>query len=283
MDDKQNKDEAKKDEHEELALPPLSELTALVLDAADAANDSAHTTAEALVKLDQFIRMGKETTSSIKRAPAIFAAVMLAMGVMVTVVLAVVLTKIQERTEILAATTAQETLQLKKLSEAYNKMNEVNNTLLKFDGVAAEVTDRAVNTLREQTKRDREALQDLEVRRINEAAEKFKSALAEGSGKVKPMVPEDRQRLAEIQTRLDHIESQLAELPKANAAAASHASQPAKPAKVSLPDDQLLVIKTLATDMAAMRKDINALNAMEAKRAREPVAGVPKYHQDGSN
>lgn len=276
-------DKTQKDEHLELQPPPLSELTALVLDAADAANDSAHTTAEALVKLDQFIRMGKETTASIKRAPAIFAAVMLAIGVMVTVTLAVVLTKIQERTEILAATTAQQTLQLKKLAESYNKMNEVNNTLLKFDGVAAEVTDRAVNTLREQTKRDREALQDLEVRRINEAAEKFKASLMESSGKIKPMVPEDAKRLAEIQARLEHIETQLADLPKVTAAAASHTSQPLKASKVSLPDDQLQVIKTLAADMAAMRKDINAINAAEAKRAKEPVNGVPKYSKDTSN
>jgi len=274
-----------KEANDDVQSPPLSELTALVLDAADAANDSAHTTAEALVKLDQFIRMGKETTASIKRAPAIFAAVMLAMGVMVTVTLAIVLTKIQERTEILAATTAQQTLQLKKLSESYNKMNEVNNTLLKFDGVAAEVTDRAVNTLREQTKRDREAIQDLEVRRINEAAEKFKNSLMENSGKIKPMVPEDAKRLSDIQARLDHIEAQLAELPKiaAAASAASHAAPLAKATKVSLPDDQLQVIKSMASDMAAMRKDINTLNAAEAKRAKEPVNGVPRYVKDSGN
>jgi ribosomal protein S13 len=279
MDDKNTNKEATN----EIQAPPLSELTALVLDAADAANDSAHTTAEALIKLDQFIKMGRETTASIKRAPAIFAAVMLAIGVMVTVTLAVVLTKIQERTEILAATTAQQTLQLKKLSESYNKMNEVNNTLLKFDGVAAEVTDRAVNTLREQTKRDREALQDLEVRRINEAAEKFKNSLMETSGKIKPMVPEDAKRLSEIQARLEHIESQLAGLPKiAAAASAAQTTAPPKAIKVSLPDEQVQVIKSMAADLAAMRKEVNALNAAEARRSKEPVPGVPKYVKDAN-
>ena len=258
-------DKTTPENHDELQPPPLSELTALVLDAADAANDSAHTTAEALVKLDQFIKMGRETTESVKRAPAIFAAVMLAMGVMIAVTLAVVLTKIQERAEILTATTAQETLQLKKLTEAYNKMNEVNNTLLKFDGVAAEVTDRAVNTLREQTKRDREALQDLEVRRINEAAEKFRAAIFETSGKVKPMVPEDAKRLTEIDGRLEKIEEKLNELPKIAAAANHPTSSTPKAVKVGLPDDQLQMIKSLATDMAALRKDVNAINAQEAK------------------
>jgi hypothetical protein len=272
--------DTKNDEHhDDLQPPPLSELTALVLDAADAANDSAHTTAEALIKLDQFIKMGRETTESIKRAPAIFAAVMLAIGMMIAVTVAVVMTKIQERTEILAATTAQQTLQLKKLTEAYNKMNEVNNTLLKFDGVAAEVTDRAVNTLREQTKRDREAIQDLEVRRINEAAEKFRAAIFETSGKVKPMVPEDAKRLAEIDARLEKIEAKLSEMPKA-ASAASRPSTAPSTVKVGLPEEQLQMIKSLATDMAALRKDVNAINAAEANRAKQPVPGVPKYHQD---
>jgi len=64
---------------------PLEQLTSLVLDAADAANDSAQSTQEAIGRLAQVVETNEETTRAVRNAPAIFGAIMLSVGIVMAV------------------------------------------------------------------------------------------------------------------------------------------------------------------------------------------------------
>ena len=76
---------------------PLETLTSLVLDAADAANDSAQSTQEAISRLSHVVDTNLDTTRALRTAPAIFGAVILSIGIAIAVVVAMVFSKLDER------------------------------------------------------------------------------------------------------------------------------------------------------------------------------------------
>ena len=82
---------------EEVAANPLETLTSLVLDAADAANDSAQITQEAVSHLSQVVATNKETTKAVRNAPAIFGAIMLSVGIVMAVVVAMAFSRLDAR------------------------------------------------------------------------------------------------------------------------------------------------------------------------------------------
>ena len=103
-------DEAKTKGAEDSATPhsPLETLTSLVLDAADAANDSAQSTQEAIKRLTQVVETNEATTRAVRNAPAIFGAIMMSVGIVMAVVVAMVFSKLNERATALDEAMAEE-------------------------------------------------------------------------------------------------------------------------------------------------------------------------------
>jgi len=261
---------------------PLETLTSLVLDAADAANDSAQATQDAISRLSQVVDTNMETTRAVRSAPAIFGAIMLSVGVVMAVVVAMVFSKLNERSAALDVAIAAQAETLGKVEQTLKGLAALESDLQKFQKIADDTTQRAVITLREQVKADRLALQQLEVRRLNEMLASLRGEMGQVPRSGASRKGDDADRLAGLErsltalmsgvtgteSRLAALEKMLKERPSANPTGDK------RPVAV-LSDAQAKDIKAAIAEIGRLKEEVAALRGLIERRTSELQSGVP--------
>lgn len=287
-----------KPESEAAPGSPLETLTSLVLDAADAANDSAQATQEVISRLSHVVDTNMETTKAVRSAPAVFGAIMLSVGIVMTVVVAMVYARLNERSAALDKAIVAQTETLEKVEQSLKSLSTLEANLEKFQKIADDTTQRAVVTLREQVKNDRVALQQLEVRRLNEMLASLRGAVAEAPRRGAPTPGDDAKRLAALEKSLTElaggvarIDSRLAAMEKQGDAriAAVERSLKERPAGAAgdkrpvavLSDAQAKDIKGVVAELARLKEEISTLRGLIERRSSELQSGVPVIRKQG--
>lgn len=278
-------DAAAESASEVVALPEAAEsepsaletLTALVLDAADAANGSAQSATEAIAQLRSAVESNRDAATSLSKAPAIFGAVTLGIGVIMAVMVAIFVTRVGHETEALQTVVNKQSAQLKQTEAALKQLAAFQDTLDDFKNVASDATQRAMVLLREQVKADRLALQQLEVRRMEEV-------IRSAGGAMQGNAQAADKGLLKVEAKLDElagskgllrVEGKLDELARAVARASQPAPAPGKAV------DSSKETKALQEQVAQLRADIAALK-VEVIRSQEAMAqkqGVPTFRK----
>ncbi len=257
---------------------PLETLTSLVLDAADAANDSAQSTHEAISRLSHVVESNLETTRAVRNAPAIFGAIMLSVGVVMAVVVAMVFSKLNERAAALDAAILAQAENIEKVETTLKSLSTLESNLEKFQTIADDTTQRAVVTLREQVKTDRLALQQLEVRRLNEMLASLRGAVAEAPRSSASRQSEESRRLAQLEKSMSALESGISRIDARFAAMEKQGdggkSSVARPVAV-LSDTQAKDLKTAVAELARLKQEIATLRDLIERRGSELQSGVP--------
>lgn len=284
----------------ETQVSPLETLTSLVLDAADAANDSAQVTSEALTRLSRVVEINEETTKAVRNAPAILGAVILGIGIVLAVVIAVIFRDLSAKSDALVATMDNQAAQIEKLNQSIKDVAHFEEVLKKYETVAEDTTQRAMVVLREQTKADRAALIDLESRRLKEI---LGSARADAAARPAAIKAEEAARAAIIERSLAKFNDvNAANLEKAisriearvnsvtvdkaiarldgrinELASAVNASRSSRAASVGLSEAQGRELRKTAEDVATLRKEVGELRALLERKAPDMQAGVPTF------
>lgn len=285
---------------------PLETLTSLVLDAADAANDSAQVTSEALARLSRVVAINEETTKAVRNAPAILGAVILGIGIVLAVVIAIIFRDLSAKSEALVATMDNQAAQIEKLNESIRNVARFEEVLKKYETVAQDTTQRAMVVLREQTKADRAALIDLESRRLKEI---LGTARADAAARPAAIKAEEAARAAIIERSLAKFNDvNAANLDKAIAriearvnavavdktiarldgrinelASAVNSSRSARSATAGLSEAQARELRKTADELAALRKDVAELRVLLERKSPDMQAGVPSFRKPGTN
>lgn len=305
-------DESKTNANEDpsAAQSPLETLTSLVLDAADAANDSAQSTQEAIKRLSQVVETNEATTRAVRNAPAIFGAIMMSVGIVMAVVVAMVFSKMNERAAALDKAIVAQAEVLEKVERTLKDLTLLESNLEKFQKIADDTTQRAVVTLREQVKTDRLALQQLEVRRLNEMLASLRGAVSaapkpaaarqseevmrlaalekavtrlEGERLVaveKSLAGLEKGKLAAVESGIAKIDSRLAAMEKASKTGDSGGAEAKRPVAV-LSDAQAKDMKTAVTELGRLKAEVAALRALIEQRTSELQSGVPAIRKGG--
>ncbi len=267
--------EAKKDAN------PLETLTSLVLDAADAANDSAQSTHEAISRLSHVVDANIDTTRTLRTAPAIFGAVILSIGIAIAVVVAMVFSKLDERAAALNQAIVTQSESLEKMEKTLKALSKLESDLQKFQKIADDTTQRAVVTLREQVKADRLAIQELEVRRLNEILASFRNAVAGAPPPGAARQSDESKRFATLEKSLggfeasiSRIDGRLTAIEKSVAARSSGDAGGKRPVAV-LSDAQAKDIKATAAEVGRLKQEIATLRELIERRTSELQSGVP--------
>ena len=255
---------------------PLEALTSLVLDAADAANDSAQLTGDALRKLTHVVETNEEAAKSIRLAPAIFGAVTLAVGIVLAVLVAVVVSEITHRSESLVAAIATQEEQLAKVNESLKAMSRFEEVLQKYEKVADDTTQRAIVTLREQVKADRLAVQQLEVKRLNEVIAAARGNVVEAAT-AKPKA-EDAARMASLEKSVARLDSRLDEVVKLLKDRPREAAAAAKPAP-ALSKEQAKDLRVAVEEVSNLKKEMSAMRQSLEDKSSRMQPGVPAYRK----
>ena len=260
---------------------PLETLTSLVLDAADAANDSAQSTQDAISRLSHVVDTNLDTTRALRTAPAIFGAVILSIGIAIAVVVAMVFSKLDERAAALNQAIVDQSESLEKMEKTLKELSQLESNLQKFQKIADDTTQRAVVTLREQVKADRLAIQQLETRRLNEMLASFRGAVAgappPGSGRQS----EEAKRLTALEKSLTGLEGAIARVDTRLAAmeksvtARPGADPAAKRPVAVLSDAQAKDIKATTAEVSRLKQEIASLRELIERRTSELQTGVP--------
>jgi hypothetical protein len=277
----------------EATANPMETLTSLVLDAADAANDSAQTTQEAVSRLSKVVETNEQTTKAVRNAPAIFGAIMLSVGIVMAVVVAMAFSRLDARAQALGAAIATQTEGVEKLQQTIKELSLLRADLDKFKGVAEDTTQRAVITLREQVKADRVALQALEARRINELLASLRGGIAAGSqtgaarqsadpGKLDRVLTQIESRLVALEKSVAGVQGGISRLDGSTGNRAGSSGAAAKPAVAVLSDAQTKDIKATTAEVARLNIEIAALRELIERRTSELQSGVPTIKRAGS-
>lgn len=248
---------------------PLESLTSLVLDAADAANDSAQSTHEAITRLSHVVDANIDTNRTLRNAPAIFGAVILSIGIAVAVVIAMVFSKLDDRAVMLNQATIAQSESLEKMEKTLKALATLEADLKKYEKVAEDTTQRAIVTLREQVKADRLAIQELEVRRLNEILASFRSTVAGV-----PPSGASRQSTESLTTTMARIDGRLTAIEKSIAERSSGDSGGKRPVAV-LSDAQTKDIKATTAEVVRLKQEIASLRELIEGRSSELQSGVP--------
>ena len=291
-------EEKKSQEHsgaEKAEVSPLETLTSLVLDAADAANDSAHVTSEALARLSRVVEANEETTKAVRNAPAILGAVILGIGIVLAIVIAIVFRDISAKSDALVAVMNNQAEQIEALEGSLKRVAQFEEVLKKYEKVADDTTQRAMVVLREQTKADRAAMIDLESRRLKEilgtaredAAARPAAAKAEEAARAavieRTIAKANEAQSANLDKAIARLDARINELmvavkgikPPATAAGSNRAA--------ALTDAQARELKKTAEDVATLRKEISELRSLLEKKSPELQGGVPAFRKQTSN
>jgi flagellar biosynthesis chaperone FliJ len=254
---------------------PLETLTSLVLDAADAANDSAQTASQAISKLTVAVESNRAATSAIRTAPAIFGAVTLGIGIVMALVVAISVTKINQQVDALRVTSDKQSAQFAKVEESLKELKSFEATLEKFKTIAEDTTQRAIVTLREQVKTDRLALQQLEVKRLNDTVKTLQGATQAPVAKV---VDAESVRSAALAKGLAHIETRLDELAKVQSKPPQESTAALRKSSDHL-EAQAKDLRALQDEVARVRSDIASLRAAIERAPSQPQQGIPNYRK----
>lgn len=276
----------------EATVNPMETLTSLVLDAADAANDSAQTTQEAVSRLSKVVETNEQTTKAVRNAPAIFGAIMLSVGIVMAVVVAMAFSRLDARAQALGAAIAAQTEGVEKLQQTIKELSLLRADLDKFKGVAEDTTQRAVITLREQVKADRIALQALEARRINELLASLRGGIAARSqtgaarqsadpGKLDRALTQIESRLAALEKSVAGVQGGISRLDGSAGNRAGSSGAAAKPAVAVLSDAQTKDIKATTAEVTRLNTEIAALRELIERRTSELQSGVPTIKRGG--
>jgi len=291
-------EEKKSQEHsgaEKAEVSPLETLTSLVLDAADAANDSAHVTSEALARLSRVVEANEETTKAVRNAPAILGAVILGIGIVLAIVIAIVFRDISAKSDALVAVMNNQAEQIEALEGSLKRVAQFEEVLKKYEKIADDTTQRAMVVLREQTKADRAAMIDLESRRLKEilgtaredAAARPAAAKAEEAARAavieRTIAKANEAQSANLDKAIARLDARINELmvavkgikPPATAAGSNRAA--------ALTDTQARELKKTAEDVATLRKEISELRSLLEKKSPELQGGVPAFRKQTSN
>jgi hypothetical protein len=291
-------EEKKSQEHsgaEKAEVSPLETLTSLVLDAADAANDSAQVTSEALARLSRVVEANEETTKAVRNAPAILGAVILGIGIVLAIVIAIVFRDISAKSDALVAVMNNQAEQIEALEGSLKRVAQFEEVLKKYEKVADDTTQRAMVVLREQTKADRAAMIDLESRRLKEilgtaredAAARPAAAKAEEAARAavieRTIAKANEAQSANLDKAIARLDARINELmvavkgikPPATAAGSNRAA--------ALTDTQARELKKTAEDVATLRKEISELRSLLEKKSPELQGGVPAFRKQTSN
>jgi hypothetical protein len=291
-------EEKKSQEHsgaEKAEVSPLETLTSLVLDAADAANDSAHVTSEALARLSRVVEANEETTKAVRNAPAILGAVILGIGIVLAIVIAIVFRDISAKSDALVAVMNNQAEQIEALEGSLKRVAQFEEVLKKYEKIADDTTQRAMVVLREQTKADRAAMIDLESRRLKEilgtaredAAARPAAAKAEEAARAavieRTIAKANEAQSANLDKAIARLDARINELmvavkgikPPATAAGSNRAA--------ALTDAQARELKKTAEDVATLRKEIAELRSLLEKKSPELQGGVPAFRKQTSN
>jgi len=293
-------------ESTEVQPSPLETLTSLVLDAADAANDSAQITSEALARLSRVVEINEETTKAVRNAPAILGAVILGIGLVLAVVIAIIFRDLSAKSDALVATMDNQAAQIERLNRSIDNVAKFEDVLKKYETVAQDTTQRAMVVLREQTKADRGAMIDLESRRLKEILGTARADLAARAAAIKA---EEAARVAIIERSLNKFgDANAASLDKAIAriearvnavavdkaiaklegrlnelASAVNASRSARGVANGLSEAQGRELRKTAEDVAQLRKEVAELRSLLERKAPDMQAGVPAFKKSASN
>lgn len=280
---------------EKAEASPLETLTSLVLDAADAANDSAQVTSEALARLSRVVEANEETTKAVRNAPAILGAVILGIGIVLAIVIAIVFRDISAKSDALVAVMNNQAAQIEALEGSLKRVAQFEEVLKKYEKVAEDTTQRAMVVLREQTKADRAAMIDLESRRLKEI---LGTARDDAAARPAAAKAEEAARAAVIERSIAKAnEAQNATLDKAIARLDARinevmiAVKGIKPATAptgsaraaALTDAQARELRKTAEDVATLRKEIAELRALLEKKSPELQGGVPAFRKPTAN
>jgi hypothetical protein len=291
-------EEKKSQEHsgaEKAEVSPLETLTSLVLDAADAANDSAQVTSEALARLSRVVEANEETTKAVRNAPAILGAVILGIGIVLAIVIAIVFRDISAKSDALVAVMNNQAEQIEALEGSLKRVAQFEEVLKKYEKIADDTTQRAMVVLREQTKADRAAMIDLESRRLKEilgtaredAAARPAAAKAEEAARAavieRTIAKANEAQSANLDKAIARLDARINELmvavkgikPPATAAGSNRAA--------ALTDAQARELKKTAEDVATLRKEISELRSLLEKKSPELQGGVPAFRKQTSN
>ncbi|MGA1424356.1 MAG: hypothetical protein ACO329_07670 [Steroidobacteraceae bacterium] len=275
-------DESKlKDGETAKADSPLETLTSLVLDAADAANDSAQSTQEAISRLSHVVDTNLDTTRALRTAPAIFGAVILSIGIVIAVVVAMVFSKLDERASALNQAIVSQSESLEKMEKTLKALSQLESDLQKFQKIADDTTQRAMVTLREQVKADRLAIQELETRRLNEILASFRGAVAGAPPPGSARQSEEAKRLTALEKSLAGLESAVVRVDTRLAAMEKSVTtrpgaEPAGKRPVAvLSDAQTKDIKATTAEVSRLKQEIASLRELIERRTTELQTGVP--------
>jgi len=263
------------DQVEDSEPSPLETLTTLVLDAADAANDSAQSASEAISKLGIAVESNRAATSAIRTAPAIFGAITLGIGVVMALVVAISVTKVNHEADALHDALGKQTAQFVKVEEALKELKTFEGTLEKFKTIAEDTTQRAVVTLREQVKTDRLALQQLEVKRLNEVVKTIQGA---SQAPVAKTPDAEAARAAALTKMLAQIEAKLEELGKVQAKPQQDSAAALKRSADRL-DAQSKDLRGLQEELGKVRSELAALRGSVERAPAQTQQGIPAYRK----
>ncbi|MFZ9993877.1 MAG: hypothetical protein ACO3IL_08215 [Steroidobacteraceae bacterium] len=257
---------------------PLATLTSLVLDAADAANDSAQSASDAIAKLSTVVEANESAVKAVRNAPAIFGAIMLSVGVVMAVVVAIVSTNVTSKSDELQAVVLKQAAQLEEVNKALKSLEMFGEELRKFENIAEDTTQRAIVTLREQIKADRAVMQEIEAKRLQDL---FRSVSGEG-GRVAAANAKARDeqtaQMGTVDQRLSKLEGQLSEtlaLLKARPAASSTRTT------AVLSDAQAKDMRTTLAEVGALKQEVAALRASLERNSAALEPGMPVFRRDG--
>lgn len=277
---------------------PLETLTSLVLDAADAANDSAQSTQEAISRLSHVVDTNLETTRAVRNAPAIFGAIMLSVGVVMAVVVAMVFSKLNERAAALDAAIVVQAEALEKVETTLKSLSMLESNLEKFQKIADDTTQRAVITLREQVKTDRAALQQLEVRRLNEMLASLRGAVEAAPRPGSSRQTEETKRFAALEKSVEGLQTGIARIDERLAAMEkqgdtrlaaveksvkekSEGEAGSKRPVAVLSDAQAKDMKAAVAELGRLKAEIASLRDLIERRRSELQSGEPAIRKQG--
>jgi DNA repair exonuclease SbcCD ATPase subunit len=245
------------------------------LDAADAANDSAQSASEAISKLSVAVESNRAATHAIRNAPAIFGAITLGIGVVMALVVAISVTKVNHEADALHDAIGKQSAQFAKVEESLKELKSFEQTLEKFKSIAEDTTQRAVVTLREQVKTDRLALQQLEVKRLNETVKTIQGA----SQTPAPKAPDQEAvRAAAMSKTLAQIESKLEELGKQQGKPQADSASALKKSSDRL-EAQSKDLRSLQDELAQVRAELVSLRNAVERAPAQGQQGIPAYRK----
>jgi HAMP domain-containing protein len=153
--------------------------------------------------------------------------------------------------------------------------------LQKFQTIANDTTQRAIVTLREQVKADRLAIQELEVRRLNEMLTSFRGAVAGAPPPGAARQSDESKRFAMLEKSLSgfeasmlRIDGRLTAIEKSVAARSSGDTGGKRPVAV-LSDAQAKDIKATTAEVGRLKQEIASLRELIERRTSELQSGVP--------